>query len=71
MNGSQDPPHPASYVEVLQMLKQGITPPGIRDDIVDTPPDPMLPPSEVCVGRHCWQGAHMQHLGQYVMTRGT
>lgn len=43
---SQDPPHPASYMEVLEMLKQGITPPGIRDDINDTPPNPLVSPSE-------------------------
>ena len=24
------PPHPASYMEVLEMLEKGITPPGIR-----------------------------------------
>ena len=36
---SGEPPHPASYMEVLEMLKKGQTPPGIRD-IDDAPPDP-------------------------------
>ncbi|EIE19534.1 hypothetical protein COCSUDRAFT_48772 [Coccomyxa subellipsoidea C-169] len=38
------PPHPASYMEVLEMLEKGQTPPGIRDDIVDVPPNPSAPP---------------------------
>lgn len=40
------PPHPASYMNVLQMLERGETPPGIRSDINDSPPDPAQPPSE-------------------------
>lgn len=40
------PPHPASYMEVLEMLQRGETPPGIRTDIVDTPPDPSAQPPE-------------------------
>ncbi|KAK9826884.1 hypothetical protein WJX81_004333 [Elliptochloris bilobata] len=39
-----EPPHPASYMEVLEMLENGETPPGIRADINDTPPDPAAPP---------------------------
>ena len=35
---------PASYMEVLEMLERGETPPGIRDDIDDSPPDPTHPP---------------------------
>ena len=34
----QGPAHPASYMDVLAMLERGETPPGIRDDIEDTPP---------------------------------
>jgi len=30
--------------QVLEMLEKGETPPGIRGDIVDTPPDPAAPP---------------------------
>ena len=33
------PPHPPSYMQVLDMLEKGQTPPGIRD-IDDKPPDP-------------------------------
>mmetsp|Transcript_17360 Transcript_17360/g.23993 ORF Transcript_17360/g.23993 Transcript_17360/m.23993 type:complete len:561 (-) Transcript_17360:169-1851(-) len=33
------PPHPRSYAEVLEMLEQGQTPPGIRE-IDDKPPNP-------------------------------
>jgi hypothetical protein len=36
--------HPASYMEVLEMLERGETPPGIRDDINDKPPNPHQPP---------------------------
>ena len=36
--------HPASYLEVLEMLERGETPPGIRDDINDVPPNPQQPP---------------------------
>ncbi len=31
--------------DILEMLAAGVTPPGIRTDIVDTPPDPAAPPS--------------------------
>lgn len=34
---------PGSYVEVLEMLEKGITPPGIRTDINDKPPNPLQP----------------------------
>ena len=34
-----DPPHPASYRDVLDMLDKGLTPPGIKD-VDDKPPDP-------------------------------
>lgn len=43
---SASPSHPASYMEVLEMLERGETPPGIRSDIVDTPPDPLQSASE-------------------------
>lgn len=47
-DGSIDTPvggrHPASYMEVLEMLERGETPPGIRDDIDDKPPNPDQPP---------------------------
>lgn len=36
--------HPASYMEVLEMLERGETPPGIRDDINDKAPNPAAPP---------------------------
>lgn len=35
---------PMSYMEVLEMLEKGETPPGIRDDINDKPPDPTMSP---------------------------
>ncbi|CAL8471170.1 g10712 [Coccomyxa elongata] len=38
------PPHPASYMEVLEMLEKGQTPPNIREDINDVPPNPSAPP---------------------------
>ena len=37
-----EPPRPHSYMEVLEMLEQGKTPPGIRTDINDKPPNPSL-----------------------------
>eukprot|EP00887_Chlorella_sp_A99_P001028 scaffold14.g1028.t1 len=40
------PPHPPSYMEVLDMLQRGQTPPGIRTDINDQPPDPEAPPPQ-------------------------
>eukprot|EP00204_Picochlorum_oklahomense_P002086 CAMPEP_0118799666 /NCGR_PEP_ID=MMETSP1161-20130426/1819_1 /TAXON_ID=249345 /ORGANISM="Picochlorum oklahomensis, Strain CCMP2329" /LENGTH=351 /DNA_ID=CAMNT_0006727403 /DNA_START=15 /DNA_END=1070 /DNA_ORIENTATION=- len=36
--------HPVSYMEVLEMLEKGETPPGIRDDIDDKPPEPDMSP---------------------------
>lgn len=33
-------------MQVLEMLERGETPPGIRSDIVDTPPDPLQSASE-------------------------
>ncbi|KAG7667382.1 hypothetical protein Ndes2526B_g04100 [Nannochloris sp. 'desiccata'] len=38
--------HPASYMEVLEMLERGETPPGIRDDINDKAPNPEQPPPQ-------------------------
>lgn len=35
-----------SYMEVLEMLEKGQTPPGIRTDINDKPPNPYQPPPE-------------------------
>ena len=43
-SGSGGGHHPASYMEVLEMLERGETPPGIRDDIDDKPPNPEQPP---------------------------
>ncbi len=37
--------HPASYMDVLEMLERGQTPPGIRADIDDDAPDPRAAPS--------------------------
>ena len=37
-----EPPRPHSYMEVLEMLEQGKTPPGIRTDIDDKAPNPSL-----------------------------
>lgn len=34
-----DPPHPGSFMDILEMLENGKTPPGIKD-IDDTPPNP-------------------------------
>jgi len=54
-----EPPQSASYQEVLRMLEQGKTPPGIRTDIVDTPPDPTQPPSssQAAPRRKPWERA--------------
>ncbi|KAK9837860.1 hypothetical protein WJX74_006450 [Apatococcus lobatus] len=41
---STPPPHPASYMEVLDMLERGETPPNVRKDINDKPPNPNLAP---------------------------
>ena len=40
------PQHPRSYMEVLEMLERGETPPGINDKIRDVPEDPDQAPSE-------------------------
>ncbi|KAK9806120.1 hypothetical protein WJX72_002195 [[Myrmecia] bisecta] len=42
----EPPPHPASYMEVLEMLEKGQTPPGIRTDINDQPPNPAQAPTD-------------------------
>lgn len=34
------------WAQVLEMLEQGKTPPGIREDIVDVPPNPLAPPPD-------------------------
>jgi len=42
MNGKQtldDPPHPSNFMDILQMIENGQTPPGIKD-IDDAPPNP-------------------------------
>jgi len=53
-----DPPHPASYRDVLDMLDKGLTPPGIRD-IDDKPPDPSraVPRAQVEPRRKPWEAA--------------
>jgi hypothetical protein len=53
-----DPPHPASYRDVLDMLDKGVTPPGIRD-IDDKPPDPSraVPRAQVEPRRKPWEAA--------------
>eukprot|EP00958_Prasinococcus_capsulatus_P001482 scaffold137_cov398-Prasinococcus_capsulatus_cf.AAC.4 len=43
--GTGDAPHPSSYLEVLEMLENGVTPPGIRE-IDDKPPNPNQPLTE-------------------------
>ena len=64
-----DPPHPQSYMEVLEMLEKGQTPPGIRD-IDDKPPDPnaALPPSQLSRKLKPWereqQSANLQQPQQ-------
>jgi len=37
---SAEPPHPQNFMDILEMLEAGKTPPGIRD-IDDQPPNPM------------------------------
>lgn len=41
-----DPPHPAQFMEVLEMLSRGETPANVRTDIADTPPDPTSSPTQ-------------------------
>lgn len=43
---SDKPPHPRSYLDVLAMLERGETPPGIRSDVADRPPDPTQVPRD-------------------------
>ena len=51
-----DPPHPASYRDVLDMLDKGMTPPGIRD-VDDKPPDPTraVPRARIEPRRKPWE----------------
>ena len=51
-----DPPHPASYRDVLDMLDKGLTPPGIKD-VDDKPPDPTrsMPRARVEPRRKPWE----------------
>lgn len=53
-----DPPHPASYRDVLDMLDKGLTPPGIKD-VDDKPPDPTrsMPRARVEPRRKPWEAA--------------
>ncbi|CAI5478537.1 unnamed protein product [Closterium sp. Yama58-4] len=44
------PPHPKSFYEVMEMVKRGETPPGIKD-INDKPPNPEQPPSDSRLAR--------------------
>uniref|UniRef100_A0A7S3VJR5 Peroxisomal membrane protein PEX14-like KPWE domain-containing protein n=1 Tax=Dunaliella tertiolecta TaxID=3047 RepID=A0A7S3VJR5_DUNTE len=39
-------PYPPSFLEVMEMVSKGVTPPNVRSDINDKPPDPSRPPSE-------------------------
>ena len=50
------PPHPPSYMHVLEMLEKGQTPPGIRD-IDDKPPDPdaRIPAATMSRRRKPWE----------------
>ncbi|WIA09958.1 hypothetical protein OEZ85_010170 [Tetradesmus obliquus] len=36
-------PHSAAFQEVMEMVRAGITPPNVRTDIDDSPPDPARP----------------------------
>lgn len=38
-NDLTDPPHPGKFMDILQMIESGTTPPGIKD-IDDAPPNP-------------------------------
>ena len=53
-----DPPHPASYRDVLDMLDKGLTPPGIKD-VDDKPPDPTrsMPRARVEPRRKPWEAS--------------
>lgn len=50
------PPHPPSYMDVMEMLKKVETPPGIRD-IDDKPPDPdaTIPAATMSRRRKPWE----------------
>mmetsp|Transcript_18884 Transcript_18884/g.40682 ORF Transcript_18884/g.40682 Transcript_18884/m.40682 type:complete len:582 (+) Transcript_18884:92-1837(+) len=43
---SDEPAYPKSFHEVMEMVSKGITPPNVRTDINDKPPDPSRPFSE-------------------------
>jgi hypothetical protein len=51
-----DPPHPSNFMDILEMLENGKTPPGIKD-IDDTPPNPnaAIPRSSVSRPGKPWQ----------------
>lgn len=57
------PSHPLSYAQVLEMLQRGETPPGIRTDINDLPPDPRqpLPPSKAMAKAKPWHVSGSLH----------
>ncbi|GFR48938.1 hypothetical protein Agub_g10945 [Astrephomene gubernaculifera] len=42
----EQPAYPQSFHEVMEMVQKGITPPNVRTDINDAPPDPTRPLSE-------------------------
>ncbi|KDD74251.1 hypothetical protein H632_c1456p0, partial [Helicosporidium sp. ATCC 50920] len=52
-------PHPPSYMQVLEMLEKGETPPGIRSDIDDKAPDPEAapPPAKLAPRPKPWEAA--------------
>ena len=43
---ASNPTYPQSFHEVMEMVSKGITPPNVRTDINDKPPDPTRVPSE-------------------------
>lgn len=40
---TEEPPYPTSYLEVVKMMSKGITPPGLKTDVDDTPDNPTAP----------------------------
>ncbi|GLI59827.1 hypothetical protein VaNZ11_001813 [Volvox africanus] len=42
----EQPAYPESFLSLMEMVQQGITPPNVRTDINDAPPDPTRPLSE-------------------------
>ncbi|KAK9800338.1 hypothetical protein WJX73_005393 [Symbiochloris irregularis] len=54
------PSHPASYMEVLEMLERGETPPNVRDDINDSAPNPEQAASQARMKPRAkpWERAH-------------